>query len=42
MPTKKLERFLLSSKAHFEEVAKKIAAKGFQMCTHAIGDSANR
>lgn len=34
--------FLLSSKAHFEEVAKKIAAKGFQMCTHAIGDSANR
>ncbi|TFF38444.1 amidohydrolase [Mucilaginibacter psychrotolerans] len=34
--------FLLSSKAHFEEVAKKIAANGFQMCTHAIGDSANR
>jgi predicted amidohydrolase YtcJ len=34
--------FLLSSKAHFEEVANKIAAKGFQMCTHAIGDSANR
>ena len=34
--------FLLSSKAHFEDVAKKIAAKGFQMCTHAIGDSANR
>jgi predicted amidohydrolase YtcJ len=34
--------FLLSSRAHFEEVAKKIAAKGFQMCTHAIGDSANR
>lgn len=34
--------FLLSSPAHFEEVAKKIAAKGFQMCTHAIGDSANR
>lgn len=34
--------FLLSSQAHFEEVAKKIAAKGFQMCTHAIGDSANR
>ena len=34
--------FLLSSKAHFEEVAKKIAARGFQMCTHAIGDSANR
>lgn len=34
--------FLLSDKAHFEEVAKKIAAHGFQMCTHAIGDSANR
>lgn len=34
--------FLLSPKAHFEEVAKKIAEKGFQMCTHAIGDSANR
>jgi predicted amidohydrolase YtcJ len=34
--------FLLSSKDHFEEVAKKIAQHGFQMCTHAIGDSANR
>ncbi|MBK0377986.1 amidohydrolase [Mucilaginibacter segetis] len=34
--------FLLSSKEHFEEVAKMIADKGFQMCTHAIGDSANR
>jgi predicted amidohydrolase YtcJ len=34
--------FLLSSQQHFEEVAKMIAAKGFQMCTHAIGDSANR
>jgi len=34
--------FLLSSPAHFREVAKKIAEKGFQMCTHAIGDSANR
>jgi predicted amidohydrolase YtcJ len=34
--------FLLSSQKHFEEVAKMIAAKGFQMCTHAIGDSANR
>ncbi|MFA6086084.1 amidohydrolase [Mucilaginibacter sp.] len=34
--------FLLSSQKHFEEVAAKIAAKGFQMCTHAIGDSANR
>ncbi|WP_428327430.1 amidohydrolase [Mucilaginibacter sp.] len=34
--------FLLSSQKHFEEVATKLAAKGFQMCTHAIGDSANR
>ncbi len=34
--------FLLSSQKHFEEVAQKIAEKGFQMCTHAIGDSANR
>jgi predicted amidohydrolase YtcJ len=34
--------FLLSSQKHFEEVAEKLASKGFQMCTHAIGDSANR
>ncbi|HWZ16954.1 MAG TPA: amidohydrolase [Mucilaginibacter sp.] len=34
--------FLLSSQKHFEDVAKKLAEKGFQMCTHAIGDSANR
>ncbi|TWR28264.1 amidohydrolase [Mucilaginibacter achroorhodeus] len=34
--------FLLSQKTHFEEVAKKIAEHGFQMATHAIGDSANR
>lgn len=34
--------FLLSDKKHFEEVAIKIAEKGFQMNTHAIGDSANR
>lgn len=34
--------FLLSSPQHFEEIAKKISEKGFQMCTHAIGDSANR
>jgi predicted amidohydrolase YtcJ len=39
---KKWRGFLLSSQQHFEEVAEKIAAKGFQMCTHAIGDSANR
>ncbi|QNR83575.1 amidohydrolase [Pedobacter riviphilus] len=34
--------FLLSDQQHFEEVAAKIAANHFQMCTHAIGDSANR
>jgi predicted amidohydrolase YtcJ len=34
--------FLLSKPEHFEEVAKKIEEHGFQMCTHAIGDSANR
>ena len=34
--------FLLSDKKHFAEVAEKLAAKGFQMNTHAIGDSANR
>ena len=34
--------FLLSDHKHFEEVARKIAANHFQMCTHAIGDSANR
>jgi predicted amidohydrolase YtcJ len=34
--------FLLSNKAHFDEVAATIYAHGFQMCTHAIGDSGNR
>lgn len=34
--------FLLSEVKHFEEVAKKINDRNFQMCTHAIGDSANR
>jgi predicted amidohydrolase YtcJ len=34
--------FLLSGQKHFEEIAPKIAAHGFQMCTHAIGDSAVR
>jgi predicted amidohydrolase YtcJ len=39
---KKWRGFLLSSQDHFKEVAQKIYDKGFQMCTHAIGDSANR
>ena len=34
--------FLLSSKDHFDSVASKIYSRGFQMCTHAIGDSGNR
>ncbi|WP_343531744.1 amidohydrolase [Pedobacter sp.] len=40
MPNKK--GFLLSDLGHFEKVAKKINEHNFQMCTHAIGDSANR
>ena len=34
--------FLLSSQKHFDSVAKVIYDLGFQMCTHAIGDSGNR
>lgn len=34
--------FLLSSQQHFDSVANIIAQHGFQMCTHAIGDSGNR
>ncbi|GGI22311.1 amidohydrolase [Pedobacter mendelii] len=34
--------FLLSDIKHYQEVAAKIAEHNFQMCTHAIGDSANR
>lgn len=34
--------FLLSSEAHFDSVAAKLINTDFQMCTHAIGDSANR
>jgi len=34
--------FLLSSQQHFDSVAKVIYDLGFQMCTHAIGDSGNR
>jgi predicted amidohydrolase YtcJ len=33
---------LLSNQQHFQDVATKLAASGFQLCTHAIGDSANR
>ena len=34
--------FLLSSQQHFDSVAQVINGLGFQMCTHAIGDSGNR
>ena len=34
--------FLLSPPEHFDSVANIIYAKGWQMCTHAIGDSGNR
>ena len=34
--------FLLSPAAHFDSVANIILQKGWQMCTHAIGDSGNR
>ncbi len=34
--------FLLRDIAHYREIATKLAASKFQMCTHAIGDSANR
>jgi len=34
--------FLLSSPAHFDSLAAMLAGTDFQLCTHAIGDSANR
>jgi hypothetical protein len=34
--------FLLSSPAHYDSLAKLLAGTDFQLCTHAIGDSANR
>ncbi len=34
--------FLLSQPEHFDSVANWISTKGWQMCTHAIGDSGNR
>lgn len=34
--------FLLNSPAHFEQKMKALAQKEFQVCTHCIGDSANR
>lgn len=34
--------FLLSDQEHFRTLAKKLKNSNLQMCTHAIGDSANR
>ena len=34
--------FLLSNPAHFDSVVNIVAQQGWQMCTHAIGDSGNR
>ncbi|HMU47932.1 MAG TPA: amidohydrolase [Chitinophagaceae bacterium] len=34
--------FLLSRPEHFDSVASVISSMGWQMCTHAIGDSGNR
>ena len=34
--------FLLSNLSHFDSVANVLSNTSFQMCTHAIGDSANR
>ena len=34
--------FLLNTVAHYDSVTQIIAENGFQACTHAIGDSANR
>lgn len=34
--------FLLRNKSHYDSLARVLAATDFQMCTHAIGDSANR
>lgn len=34
--------FLLRNKSHYDSLAQVLAGTNFQMCTHAIGDSANR
>jgi predicted amidohydrolase YtcJ len=34
--------FLLNTKAHYDSIAALLVNTKFQMCTHAIGDSANR
>ncbi|MBS1655403.1 MAG: amidohydrolase [Bacteroidetes bacterium] len=42
MDQPKWSGFLLSSQQHFDSVANIISSHGWQMCTHAIGDSGNR
>lgn len=39
---KKEYGMMLSSKEHFREKFEDLSSAGFQVCTHAIGDSANR
>ncbi|MDO6432434.1 amidohydrolase [Flavitalea sp. BT771] len=34
--------FLLNDPAHYDSLAREVAGTDFQLCTHAIGDSANR
>lgn len=34
--------FLLRNQSHYDSLAEVLSTTGFQMCTHAIGDSANR
>ena len=34
--------FLLSNPGHYDSLARELAGTDFQLCTHAIGDSANR
>jgi len=34
--------FLLQNKSHYDSLAQVLVSTDFQMCTHAIGDSANR
>jgi len=34
--------FLLSAPSHYDSLARRLAGTDFQLCTHAIGDSANR
>ena len=34
--------FLLNNKSHYDSLAQVLSKTDFQMCTHAIGDSANR